>query len=362
MHVTLVSTLSVYNGMPKKTVTKKAAKKSAKKSSKKQNVHIVMSDALDDDTMIHVVSDADVPQSFNRMTMEKIMRQIGKKLESLDLTEDELQQIDLAALLNSMAAPPANTPEEEAQELVYSAYESSDPKKRTTLAKKALKLDPDNVDAHLILADNPATSIFGAVACYRDAVAAGERSLGKEFMEQHTGHFWGIQETRPYMRALECLAGNLHAAAAGQEECEQINLEVVEIYQKMLRLNPGDNQGIRYKLLYVLIEQWRDDEAEKLYKEYGDDESAWWLYGRALLDYRKQGDTAKSQKSLAAAIKYNKHFPPYILGIKRFPATPPGHYGVGDANEAAYYMNDSMTAWENTSGAIDWIKRTWKTS
>jgi len=57
------------------------------------------------------------------------------------------------------------------------------------------------------------------------------------------------------------------------------------------------------------------------------------------------------------SIKYNKHFPPYILGTKRFPDAPPGHYGIGDANEAAYYMNDSMLAWENTPGAIDWIKK-----
>ena len=307
------------------------------------------------------VSLDDLPESFNplnRMSMERIMRQIGKKLESLDMDGDQLQEIDLMALLNSMSAPPSDGPEDKAQEFVYSAYEFTDPKKRTALAKKALKLDPDNIDARLILADDPVQSIFGAVACYREAVAAGERKLGKEFIEQNAGHFWGITETRPYMRALECLAGNLHCVAAQQGEgFEEINLEVAELYQKMLRLNPGDNQGIRYKLLYVLIELGKDSKAEKLYKQYSDDFSAWWRYGRALLDFRKQGDTEKSRKSLAEAIEHNKHFPPYILGIRRFPDAPPGHYGIGDANEAVYYMNDSMFAWEHTPGAIDWIKK-----
>ena len=310
--------------------------------------------------MVSVALDGDaddLPISFNRMTMEKIMRQIGKKIETLNLTSDELQEVDLMALLNSMPTPSVESPEEKAQELVYSAYESSDFKKRTALAKKALKLDPDNVDAHLILADTPSHSIFGAIACYREAVAAGERSLGEEFIEHNAGYFWGLHETRPYMRALEMLASNLHATVAGQEGFEQINLEVLEIYQKMLRLNPGDNQGIRYKLLYVLMEQGRDGEAEKLYKKYHDDCSAWWLYGRALLDYRKHGDTEKSRKSLAVAIKYNKHFLPYLLGVKRFPKSPPGHYGVGDANEAAYYMNDSMLAWESTHGIFDWLEK-----
>ena len=58
------------------------------------------------------------------------------------------------------------------------------------------------------------------------------------------------------------------------------------------------------------------------------------------------GDTAKSRKSLAAAVTYNKHFPQYLLGLKRFPTAPPGHYGVGDANEAAYYMNSSYHVWQ----------------
>jgi len=346
--------------MPKKTTAKKAAKKSAKRSSKKKTVNVVMCDSLDGNTTFSMIGGADgIPGSFNRMSMERIMRQITQKLESLNLTDEELEQIDLAALLNSMPALPADddTPEEQAQELVYSAYESSNPKKRTELAKNALKLDPNNVDAHLILADDPVHSIFGAVDCYRQAVAAGERNLGEEFFEQNAGHFWGLHETRPYMRALESLAATLRCTVAGQEGFEQAYLEVLEIYQKMLWLNPGDNQGIRYKLLYHVIELGRDSEAEKLYKQYHDDHSAWWLYGRALLDYRRQGDTEKSRKSLAEAIEYNKHFPPYILGLKRFPSAPPGHYGIGDANEAAYYMNDSMLAWENTPGAIDWIAK-----
>lgn len=331
--------------MPKKATTKKAAKKTAKKSAKSSKKKAVKAGG----------GAGKLPASFSRMSMEKIMRLVGQNLESLDLTGDKLQQIDLNALLNSI--PSADTPEEKAQELVYSAFESSDPKRRTALAKKALKLDPDNVDALLILADDPVHRIFGAVACYREAVAAGERSLGKEFFEDNVGYFWGIVETRPYMRALEKLADNLHATVAGQEGSEEINLEVLEIYRKMLRLNPGDNQGIRYKLLYRLIEMGRDDEAEKLYKQYRDEESAWWLYGRALLDYRKQEDSAESRKSLALAIKYNKHFPQYLLGHKRFPSHPPGHYGSGDANEAAYYLNDSMLAWAKTPGASNWVAK-----
>ena len=339
--------------MPKKTTTSKV-----KKTSKKKAKQILMSDALDDDTMIHVVGDPDdLPIEFARMMMEKIMGQICKKLQSLDLSEEEFQTVDLMSLINSMPTPQAGGPKDKAQELVYSAYETSDPKKQVAIARKALKLDPDNVDALLIIAEQPSRRIFDTVSGYREAVQAGERSLGEDFIEEHAGYFWGMHETRPYMRALERLAANLRKVAAGGEGLESILVEAKEIYQRMLWLNPDDNQGIRYSLFYVLLELDQDDETEKLYKKYEDDYSAWWLYGRALLDYRKHGDTAKSQKSLAKAIEYNKHFPAYLLGRKKFPANPPGHYGMGDANEAAYYMDESILTWTKTPGAVDWVRK-----
>lgn len=314
---------------------------------------------VDDDTVIHMVGDTDgIPDPANSMMMEKFMRQITQKLQSLDLTQEELEQVDLTSLLNSMPPPTATTPQEKAQELIYSAFESSDPKRQVAIAQKALKLDPDNVDALTILAEHSSRNVFEAITGYRNAVRAGERSLGEEFFEQNAGHFWAIPETRSYMRAQEELAGILRGVAASHSKLfEKANLEALEIYQKLLRLNPGDNQGIRYKLLYFLLELDRDDEAEKLYGEYHDDFSAWWKYGKALLDYRKQGDTSASRKSLAAAIKYNKYFPQYLLGIRRFPPAPPGHYGIGDANEAVYYMDSSYHVWQNTPEAIDWVEK-----
>jgi|GEM_PF-1298535 len=360
--LTTYSNFHIRGPNAKKENSKKSiAKKLTKKSSKKENVHVVMmSDFLDGDTAIHMVGDTDdFPGPMNRMSMEKIMGQLTRKLQTLNLTEEELQQVDLASLLNSMPTPQTNDPREQAQELVYSAFESHDPKQQVAIAKKALKLDPDSVDALVILAEHASRHVFDAIDGYRKAVQAGERNLGEEFFKQNAGHFWAIHETRPYMRAMEQLADVLRSVVMdqqGHKAFDQINLEALEIYQKMLRLNPGDNQGVRYKLLYFLLELDRDDEAEKLYNEYRDDFSAWWKYGRALLDFRKQGDTAKSRKSLAAAVTYNKHFPQYLLGRKRFPPAPPGHYGVGDANEAAYYMNSSFHVWQKTPGAVDWVE------
>ena len=77
-------------------------------------------------------------------------------------------------------------------------------------------------------------------------MAAGERALGAQAFEEDVGHFWGLLETRPYMRARAGLAASLWTA--GDE------VEAVEHYQDMLRLNPGDNQGHRYVLLGCLLQ------------------------------------------------------------------------------------------------------------
>jgi len=87
----------------------------------------------------------------------------------------------------------------------------------------------------------------------------------------------------------------------------------------MLRLNPNDNQGIRDLLMPRLIEMERDEEAEALFNEYLDDGMASRIYSRALLDFRKMGDSEISRKSLAAALKKNKHIPAYLVGQKKMP-------------------------------------------
>ena len=74
------------------------------------------------------------------------------------------------------------------------------------LAKRALKLDPNCVDALVVMTDLDARSTQAIIAGLQNAVAAGERALGARFIKENTGHFWGLLDTRPYMRAMERLA------------------------------------------------------------------------------------------------------------------------------------------------------------
>lgn len=128
----------------------------------------------------------------------------------------------------------------QAQELIYNAWETADRKRRVALAQKAIGISPDCADAYVLLAEETAT-LDEALEFYRKGVEAGERALGRQAFESDAGHFWGILETRPYMRARAGLARCLWES--GKRD------EALAHYREMLRLNPNDNQGLRYVLV-----------------------------------------------------------------------------------------------------------------
>src|SRR5690606_19808626 len=93
----------------------------------------------------------------------------------------------------------------DAQDLIYDAWEAPSRQKRLKLAHQALALWPDCADAYVLLAEH-AKNLEEALKLYEDAVAAGERALGKRAFGEDAGHFWLIHDTRPYMRARYGLA------------------------------------------------------------------------------------------------------------------------------------------------------------
>ena len=245
--------------------------------------------------------------------------------------------------------PTPATPLDQAQNLISEAFEEADPARRVELAREALRISPDCADAHVLLAEHAPTRTQ-ALAHYERGVAAGERALGPDTFRDHAGHFWGLLETRPYMRARLGLAHALWSGATRDAAVGHL--------RDMLRLNPGDNQGVRYTLAGFLLFLDRDAELAQLLDQYPDDGSAAWNYTRALLAFRQHGDTPDALKSLKRAIKTNRHVPAYLLGTKFPPATPPDYYSPGDESEALEYVSGFLAGWKSTPGAVAWVRAT----
>jgi ST7 protein len=241
-----------------------------------------------------------------------------------------------------------DTPLARAQTLVYRAFEEPDEVRRIQLARDALEICPDCADAYVVLAEH-SPSRKDALGLYEQGVAAGERSLGPDGFQRDAGHFWGVLKTRPYMRARLGLAHSLWVA--GRRD------EAVQHLQDMLRLNPGDNQGVRYTLAGFLLFLDRNDDLAHLLQQYSEEGSAAWTYTRALLAFRQQGDTIEARRLLKAAKKTNKFVPAYLLG-EEFPShEKPRHYRPGDESEALQYIDSFMVGWKDTPGAVGWLRQ-----
>jgi tetratricopeptide (TPR) repeat protein len=239
------------------------------------------------------------------------------------------------------------TPRGQAERLLTQAFEAGDTQLRADLAGQALALWPDCADAYVLLAEQ-ARSRKEALTLYQQGVAAGERALGPEAFRRDAGRFWIVLETRPYIRARLGLAHALWPA--GRRE------EAVDHLWELLRLNPNDNQGVRHALAGFLLALDRDDDLARLLHLYPDDDSAAWAYTKALLAFRRDGDTPEARRLLEEAKRANKHVPDYVLD-RKFPAPErPASYSPGDENEALRYIGSCLAGWVATPGAVAWLR------
>jgi tetratricopeptide (TPR) repeat protein len=289
----------------------------------------------------------------DRRGMEKFMARMTKLLneQNFSSVEEANKFLQSYTHVDQLPEMENSSPLDKAQDLMYDAWGAKG-NQRVKLAKQALAISEDCADAYVLLAEETAKDPKQAKDLYEKGVAAGERAIkaqfGEAIFEEDPDFFWNVMETRPYMRALEGLAISLW-------ELED-HTKAIEIYQQMLKLNPNDNQGVRYVLASCLLKKERHEELEKLLEEYNEDASAEWAYSRALLAFRKEGDGKTSNSLLKAAIKSNRFVPDYLIGNKRMPTVPPAYMSHGDDSEAINYAVSGKTLWQDTPGAIEWLQ------
>jgi len=286
----------------------------------------------------------------DRRAMEMGMAQIGRFLEGLKLdTLDEVNaaiQKEFGGTRYDELRYPGRTPPEQAQDICYQSFGAWG-RGRVILARRALQLCPDCADAYVVLAENSRTP-EKAHDLYALGVEAGRRALGEQPFKERVGDFWDI-DFRPFMRALMGLA-------MIQETLGDVG-QALANYRELLRLNPGDNQGARYLLLPLLIAEGRDEEALRLADSYEGEIAATWLYSRALLAFRKEGDGPAARRLLQRALAENKYVPGYLLGDEELPPSPPA-YSPGSQDEAIVCAEECAEAWDCTPGALTWLEAT----
>ena len=276
------------------------------------------------------------------------------QLEEMLISGGMATKGDLDALMASLAGPSAReglsgteaNARDEAQQWAFEAMEATSAAQVRKLAKRALRLDSDCVDALVALADLDAQTQREMIERLQKAVAAGERSLGEKFIRENKGHFWLLLETRPYMRAMEQLAGLLRG--------EGISLDAIRVYQRMLELNPNDNQGVRDPLLGLYLETGDLKGARELLEKYKDDASANFAWA-SVLERFLVGNSDETSAALKEARRTNRHVELYLTARKPLPKHPPEMYSPGSEEEAALCMDYLSGAWAAHKEAVFWL-------
>ena len=164
-------------------------------------------------------------------------------------------------------------------------------------AKKALKLDPFCLDAELIIAQNQAVDMEELKKKVEKIIQKGEKQLVQRNIrkEEDAGHFYGIFETRPYMRVRKEYLDLLIAQGRYGHAIREA--------EELIQLSENDNLGVRYLLmaLYSCFED--EDKAINLIKKYPGDSALMLLPLIAL--YYKLEDTKKMKSYIRQLKKAN---------------------------------------------------------
>jgi tetratricopeptide (TPR) repeat protein len=280
--------------------------------------------------------------------LDDIMASLSKIFGGKQFLSDE----DLDAFLDTKTAsgeiPPSAMldPLDEAQSLIYEAWNTEGPA-RVQLARQALEISEDCADAYLILANEDAKALPAALELYRKAFETAKRTLDPEIFEEAQGMFWGVMETRPYMRTRLGLATCLL-------EMGKL-VEATDHFRQMLMLNPNDNQGVRYFLIRCLLASAADEELGQLLAQFKSDSSPDIRYTHALWMFRREGQSKSAGTLLGKAIAANPHVPAYLLNRKKLPKVLPTEFSPGSVQEAESYASVGIEPWHQTLGAIEWL-------
>ena len=247
---------------------------------------------------------------------EKLMKQLNRFLDE-NLSEDATEE-DLNALTNqfmaqhnaNIAAGNYSDEPESADDYLDLARSAPSRKKRLEYVNKALELEPDNLDAGLAKASLTAKSPHELLETLNTLLQQGEAQLKKEgfFESDCIGEFWGMLETRPYMRVRQQYIDTLVSLGMMRKaitECE-----------RTLELCESDNLGIRYQLMHLYAYMEDEQNAISLHEKFNEYEESQLLLPLAVL-YYKLGDLNKSLELLNLLVSTNKDTKKFIGAAKR---------------------------------------------
>lgn len=287
------------------------------------------------------------------VAMESILRIIEHAAAERSVTTPE----EMEKLMNELSSEEferardkwiASGPRARAQDLAFRAIlEAGSDEEAVALARRALKADPECVDALAVLAElTSGDRVEEFLERLKEAVAVGRKALAGE-PHDAGGPLWDSLEARPYMRARFRLADALRVVGRYGEAVEHL--------EALMDLNPDDHQRAREPLLACYLSQGRLDEARELLARFYEDESAVFRWGR-LLERLLSDDATGAAAALERARDQNPYVERFITFRRQPPDCKPETYTPGTREEAVHCLYMMGFAWAAHPEAIHWVR------
>ncbi|KAJ6246494.1 import receptor subunit tom70 [Anaeramoeba flamelloides] len=160
----------------------------------------------------------------------------------------------------------------------------------TSLAKKALSIDSNCVQALTVLGDE---SILPgeALKFYDRAIEIARQSISKQIVPYLYG---GVYNKPKFQRYLMLKYTHAWCLWKGMNKKEEALYE----YYELMEMCKSDPMGVRFYVVPILLELGRFEELASLLDRFKGDQSATWLYTKSLLNYLKLFQILKNDPNI----------------------------------------------------------------
>ncbi len=243
--------------------------------------------------------------------------------------------------------PPATV----ARGLVATARRLQSPERKAAHLRKAIEHDAACSEARIELADADYQSGRWSECRrgYLEVIGIEEKRWKGE-----SPRWWSDPETRPYLRAL-------YGRAMTEWQQGKFSITAREL-QRILELNPVDNQGVRFLIPMVHLLGDDDDAALTALNAYeeaypGDYCEPSLLFGKALAAWRA-GDEEAAAAIYGTAMLKNIYIAPLLLDV---PLPPGDLWHPNDRSELSYaqdFIQSYATLWDRDPAALRFVRET----
>ena len=282
---------------------------------------------------------------------EKFFRAMSRAMEGRqfkDQTEMEaFMDTFVGANIDELVAGHEMSSEDRAMEWVDQAREARTRAQAVEWLKKALDVDPGCCEAKIRLAQLDSRSGLEHLQRLEEAIAAEEQRLGPDFFKEEKGHFWGMTETRPYMRALfdqAWLLLELGRLADAQK-----------VLRRMIQLNKHDNQGVRMVLGPLCLRCGDQKAYRALRNKFRATDDLELLWGD-VLEACLLGDLDRAKTARATALEANGYMEAFLLGHRKLPKHMPASYTWKSPEQAVCAALHLIPAWAAHPPAMAWLR------